>query len=141
MEIKELAQLLDGRQVGDEITEKECIMAHDSDLVVVFGYSDDNMEFRGAIYDEIAAYEGGTAYIYDGELLKNECDSEDNCPYFKKLIKNKNTVEIVAIWNGGMMPCWSYQIPIDYEEFMIYEDGEPYCRGIVFSRDDTRIYG
>lgn len=140
MNAYELAQLLDSRQYGDEISEQEELEAKKSDLVVVFAYSDGNMEFRGAIYDEVSVYNGGSAYIYDGELLKNECDSEERCPYFKKLMKNRNTIEIKAIWNNGMMPCWTYQIPIDYEEFMIYEDGEPYCRGIVFSLDDTRIY-
>lgn len=39
---KELAQLLNGRQYGKEITQLEEAEAKRSKLVVLFGYSDDN---------------------------------------------------------------------------------------------------
>ena len=33
--------------------------------------------------------------------------------------------------NGNII-SWTYDVPIEHETFMIYEDGEPYCRGFVF---------
>ena len=50
MDAKELAQKLHGRTYGN-ITTQDAAEAKDNDLVIVFGASDDLMEFRGAIYD------------------------------------------------------------------------------------------
>lgn len=33
---------------------------------------------------------------------------------------------------------WIYETDIPHETFMIYEGGEPYCRGIVFSVEDVK---
>ena len=33
--------------------------------------------------------------------------------------------------NGNVIP-WTYDVSIEHEDFMIYEDGAPYCRGFVF---------
>lgn len=46
---KEFADLLSGRDYMNEITRGEEEQAKAAGLVVVFGYSDDNMELRGAI--------------------------------------------------------------------------------------------
>lgn len=58
MTSKELAALLDGNQYGNEITKEQEMLALDHDLVVVFGYSDDDVELRGEINDEVGAYDG-----------------------------------------------------------------------------------
>lgn len=39
--------------------------------------------------------------------------------------------------NGNII-TWAYVTEIPHETFMVYEDGESYCRGIVFSIDDVR---
>ena len=56
MTMETLAAILDGREIGSEITKAEADQAKAAGLVVVFGASDDLMEFRGAIYDEIGCY-------------------------------------------------------------------------------------
>lgn len=33
---------------------------------------------------------------------------------------------------------WTYATNVPHEKFMIYEDGEPYCQGIVFQNDALR---
>ena len=63
MTAKELAARLSDRKVGNEITDIEAQQAADAGLVVVYGYSDDNMELRGAMDEEIGAYEGVTIYV------------------------------------------------------------------------------
>ncbi|MCD8350067.1 MAG: hypothetical protein LUC93_05575 [Planctomycetaceae bacterium] len=135
---EELAAMLDGREIGDEITKEEAETASENGLVVVFGYSDDSMEFRGAIDEEVSCFDGGIAYLKNGHFLANKCDDE-RCPYFNALLQTAVTIE--AVWHDTGSPCWTYKTDIPYVEFKIMEDGEEYCRGIVFSRHDVGSKG
>lgn len=102
-------------------------------LVIVYGASDDLMEFHGAIDDEIGAYNGTTAYIIGSGLLKNDCNDEA-CPYFLKLQESANTIE--ACWDQDGY-SWTFKTDIPHVTFEITEDGEKYCRGIVFELADA----
>lgn len=133
MNKEELAALLNGREYGEEITKEEIQKAAQSGLVAVYGYSDDNMEFDGAIEDEIGCYGGGTAYLKDGKILANECNDSE-CPYFAEQLKTAFT--ITAIWDSDGY-SWTYQTSIPHATFDILEGGEKYCRGIVFKTIDT----
>lgn len=135
MNAKEFAVLLNGRSYGNELTKAEEAQARESGLVVVFGYSDDNMELCGAIHDEIGCYGGGTAYLTSAGLLCNDC-GEDECPYFKQLKKDAATIE--AVWNKYGY-SWIYETNIPHESFDILEDGDTYCRGIVFALSDVTL--
>lgn len=134
MDAKALATLLDGREYREEITEDEEAKAKASGLVVVFGASDDLMEFRGAVNDEIGSYDGGTAYLNNKGLLENECDNED-CPHFERLKAKAATIE--ADWCPPEGGSWAFRTTIPHETFMIYEEGELYCTGIVFALADV----
>lgn len=139
-----LAERIHGREYGSEITKDEEAIAKYAGLVVVFGASDDLMEFRGAIHDELGAYEGTTAYLTGEGLLQNECN-DDDCPHFKKLKENAATIK--AVWNdsgegftweqdgGGF--TWTYETSIPHATFEIHDGDEKYCRGIVFSLKDV----
>lgn len=108
MTLKEFAQMLDGREYGHEITKEEETLAKELGFVVVFGYSDDNAELRGAINDEIGCFDGG--------VLEHE-DLPD---------------VIYAKWCDREIDyAWSYKTSIPHETFRIYEDGEYWCIGIV----------
>lgn len=134
MNTKELAAFLTGREYGKEITKPESGQALADGLVVVFGYSDDNMEFRGAIRDEVGCYDGGTAYLTTEGLLQNECEN-DECPHFEKAKSKAATIE--ALWCKEPSYAWTFKTDIPHETFEIVEDGEPYCRGIVFALADV----
>jgi hypothetical protein len=134
MEAKELAALLNGRQYTQEITNEEAAAAKAAGLVVVFGASDDLMEFRGAIYDELGAWNGTTAHLTSSGLLTNDCDNED-CPHFEKLKATAKTIE--ACWDEEGY-SWIFKTDIPHETFIIKEEGSPdYCRGIVFKLSDA----
>lgn len=133
MNAKELAAALNGREYGKEMTKVEEAQAKAAGLVVVFGYSDDNMEFNGAISDEVGCYDGGTAYLTSADLLQNDCDN-DECPHFEKLKKAAVTIE--AIWNRDGY-SWLYETAIPHETFEIMEGDDKYCRGIVFALADV----
>lgn len=134
MTAKELAAMLSGREVGHEITSTEAWQAADAGLVVVFGYSDDNMELRGAIDDEVGCYDGGTAYLTKAGILQEpDCDTDD-CPYFAAV--KSTAIAIEAVWHNFGSPRWTYETDIPHETFDIYEDGEVLCVGIVFSMEN-----
>lgn len=108
MTLKEFAQMLDGREYLHEITKEEEALAKELGFVVVFGYSDDNAELRGAIDDEIGCFDGGELEHEDlpDVIYAKWCDREANY-------------------------AWSYQTSIPHETFRIYENGDYWCIGIV----------
>ena len=134
--VKEAAAKLNGCIYTKEGSPELFMAMKESGLVAVFGASDDLMEFRGAVYEEIGAYNGTTVYLTPSGLLENECES-DNCPYYEKLTENAATLE--AIWDEPLAPSWSYKTVIPHETFIVKEDGEPYCEGIVFALADVPV--
>ena len=121
---EELASRLNGRQYRFEISKAEELEAHASGLIVIFGASDDLLEFRGAIDDEVGAWGGKIVFITPNGLLNNECD-DDDCPYFQKIVVN-------AEWDKDGY-SWVITSNLSYAPFDILEDGEKYCRGIVIN--------
>lgn len=131
MDIKNFADMLTGRQYGQEMTKKEEQQAKELGFVVVFGYSDDNAEFRGAIDDEVGCYDGMDIFLDENGILE-ECECE--CKY-SKLAKEKAAV-ISAIWDTEY--CWIYETKLPHAEFEIFDDDEKYCKGIVFDIKDLK---
>mgnify|MGYP003474204082 FL=1 len=137
MDAKELAAKLNGREYCREITDEEVRQAKEAGLVVVFGASDDLIEFRGAIRDEGDCYDGGTVLI-DTKGVLPSWDSASECEesaqeYFERKAKART---ITALWAKEPGYSWTYKTDIPHETFEIVEDGEPYCRGIVFNIGD-----
>lgn len=131
MLMSELRDKLHGREYGHEMDGIDEEELKRNNIVIVFGYSDDNVEFRGAIDDEIGCGEKTIIYLDDNGILTNKCDSGDDCPYFKEVLKHSNK-RIECIWNQDGY-SWIYEpINITYMEFDIMENGEKYCRGIIF---------
>lgn len=124
-----LAARLDGHEYPFREVRNFTDEARASGLVIVHGASDDLMEFDGAIEDELDACGGGLAYLDDEGILSNPC-AEPDCPYYAKAIKA--AVKIEAVWDVDGY-SWIYRTDIPHESFDIVEDGEKYCRGIVFA--------
>ncbi len=133
MQKHELANLLNGREYRHEMTEVEAKQAKEDGLVVIYGYSDDNVELRGAWNDEIGAWDGTTFKINKEGPIKNDCD-DDRCPYFKQLLKEAHFY-IDAKWDIGEY-SWFIESNYPFSPFEIMEDGENYCRGIVIDIKD-----
>ena len=104
--INDIAAMLNGRKYGYELTDTEEQEIADLGYVVVFGYSDDNAEFRGAIDDEIGCFNGGKVYENNGYYIN-------------------------ALWCKNEF-TWSYDTNIPHATFCIYDEDEKYCKGIVF---------
>lgn len=135
MKRKELAAKLNGREIGSEISAEECARARDNKLVVIFGASDDLAEIVGSITDEVSLYDGGLIAFLDGELLTKKCDNDD-CPHEESMLEKAKIVK--AVWCGEGKATWSYESDIPHDKFMIKEDGENYCEGIVISYEDLK---
>lgn len=95
---------------GCELNRDEEELARENNLVVVFGYSDDCAEFRGAIDDEVDCFDGGRVFEKNGFYIDA-----------KRCIGNT---------------AWRYDTNIPHESFMVWDnDGTAYCLAIVFSMD------
>lgn len=132
---KEFALKLNGREYGSEITKREERTAKDAGLVVVFGYSDDNIEFRGAINDEVGMWNGGKVHVLRDKVFgSHECDCE-HCNYHDK---RDSSPKIDCKW-GHEGYAWFIEADFPHATFDIMEDGEKFSRGIVYSVNDLPI--
>jgi len=127
---QEVALALDGNEYGKEIAEDLEERVRDAGIVVVFGASDDLMEFRGAINDEV----GETAYLTKKGLVVAECE-DDDCPHEKRIREGASVIK--AKWCEVEGFSWTYETEIPHETFIIREGDENYCRGIVFDLADV----
>lgn len=129
MDIQEIAKHLQGNHYGQEVPAHIQKAAKDAGIVIVFGYSDDNCEFVGAIEAEIPCWKGGEIYFNKDE---------------SKFTDEANMIE--AVWcdtekvyhDSGDYFSWTYKTDIPHATFDIFEDETPFCRGIVFSVNDLK---
>lgn len=129
---EELAARLDGRQYGSEISEPESDLAKRNGLVVVYGASDDLMEFEGAIHDEVGANNGAKVYVTPSGIFEG-CKCK--CVYSQDA--REKAALIKALWAKGDY-SWQYETAIPHATFEVVEGDEKYCRGIVFHISDAQ---
>lgn len=159
--IHDLAKLLDGNECGDEL-ENDLIkdineFCAERNWLIVYPYSDDNIELRGAYDDELGAWDGTTLrFVKAGDFYMDEDDeecyrkasenmfvivNEHEINEIKKSIGNwldynGLIIEVIeALWEPKELPdyAWAYHVlgNVDYAEFDTYEDGEPYARCMI----------
>lgn len=131
--INEIAKELNGIQYPCEIPDDLKAKAKENGIVIVYGASDDLMEFEGAIYDEVDCYDGGTALVDKDGLVPIDdygVDEEDLAQFYQR---KKDASKIEALWCSKESPAsWSYKTEIPHEIFDVMEDGELFCLGMVF---------
>lgn len=140
---KSFAEKLNGREYRSEITDSECKYALDNNLLVIFGASDDLIEFRGAIESEMNSYQ-----ISNFFLLKAEDDfriiSEYEWDELQSYVQDYGIIiphkVIKSYWSGGESKyCFSYSMSFPHENFNIMEDGEFYCQGVVINLNKVSL--
>ena len=134
MDISLFAQSLNGREYScGMFTQEEIQTAFERGWVIVTGASDDLMEFEGAFSDEGGCFDGGKVYFSPKAVYNGEDDRSEFPNCIEAFWCNKEELDE----NGRVIP-WTYKTTIPHETFMVYEYGEPYCRGIVFSIEDLK---
>lgn len=119
------------------ITKETKAAAKAAGLLIVYGLSDDLMEFDGAFTDEVGASDGTVAYIDAvGVLDRGQIDDGDDEEIADFVNRKRAARKIEALWDPGDGYSWKFQTDIPHATFEIVEDGGPYCRGIVIDLAD-----
>lgn len=144
MTVQEIAEKLNGIEYPIRIPQAIITAAKNSGIVIVYGASDDLMEFEGAISDEVGAYDGGTVRIdADGVVPDFDNVDKDDKEALREYFRRENSgKEIEALWcDPSDDYSWSYKTDIPHEVFDVFEtngdEKTKYCRGIVFSLADV----
>lgn len=143
MTTKEWAILLNGREYTEEMTKSDEEQAKEDGVVIVFGASDDLLEFRGIIDDEVGAWEGTTVQLTPNAKVYNEEENINTLEYNRYQVNKIPKVE--SIWcpkneNNEIWSSWEIRSEIPHETFDIMEDDSIYCRGIVFRWEDAKNF-
>jgi hypothetical protein len=140
MTVQEWAERLNGIEYpADELDNYADELKKDG-IMVIFGYSSDLLVFAGVINAEINAWDGTVVYIginNDGDIkiaeirdLFNDSSFSGRREYIKKIISirapQNEKRKVWASWH-----ITSHDIEPAYS-FDIMEDGELFCRGILF---------
>lgn len=141
MTATELAAKLNGiaYPVHKHLTKELIERAKAAGLVIVYGAGDDLMEFAGTINDEFGCHDGGTALV-DAKGLLPERESIEGDSDLSDYFARKNAAKsIEALWCKEGDYSWTYKTDIPHATFeVLLDDGEPYCRGIVFALADLQ---
>lgn len=123
MELKEFATMLNNREYDyPQFTKEELQIAKENGFVIVCGASDDLMEFYGAITSEGNCFDGGVVWFNKDGVIDAPATTGDK--------------SIEALWCKEDDVTWTYKTDIPHETFMIFDQDEKYCKGIVFSIAD-----
>lgn len=128
---KQFANIISLRDFFEGLSDPEIECAKRNGLVIVYGYSDDLIELKGAIQAEGECFEGG-----DFHLIKEDGKW--------KLVRGEGVCNTIsAKWynrlsltdNGDIIP-WSYETDISHEKFLANNGGDIFCEGFVFNVKD-----
>ena len=132
---QDAAAALNGNQYAEEWWKELWAEMKSAGLVAVFGASDDLVELRGAIDNEIPAYQGTTFFVEEKGLVENGCEHGDGCPNW-----TQRGTPVKALWGPEGIegdPSWAFATEIPHVTFDIMDKDELYCRGIVFALKDA----
>ena len=121
--LKEFAAMLHGRDCQPNLTPDELLLAKQRGFVVVYGDSDDRVEFEGAIREEGDANplvkDSPAAVLVlseDGKLLDDESDL-----YADYIKENRNVINVFYCSKDGIN--WVFETEIPHETFLTYDGG------------------
>ena len=130
-----LAALLNRRDYLEEITPAEAAMAKVCGLVVIFGYSDDNIELEGAIRDEVGSFNGTTIHVANGKLLPpiddDDVEALQKYGVYRQLLDQRKAATAIKCERCKDDYAWYISTDAPHSTFDIFDDGEKFCRGIV----------
>ena len=133
----ELSKRLDGCKYRSELTSDDINFAKANGLVVVYGASDDLIEFSGCLDDELGAGDKEVIHFHSGNIL-SVCDPFYELDEMMSFLSSygvkfnlDNSIKISREFG-----IWGYDMNCEYFPFNVYEDGDLYGVGIVFNLKD-----
>ena len=121
--LKEFAAMLHGRDRQPNLSKNELLLAKHRGFVVVYGDSDDRVEFEGAIREEghtnplpWVCPAGVLVLSEDGKLL-----DEDGELYSKYVKENRNVITVHYCCKDNLN--WVFETDIPHETFLTYDGG------------------
>lgn len=110
---------------------KEVLKANN--ITIIYGASDDLVEFEGAIYDECS--EGDTILFDSNGVHKNTCDCGEECPNYITPSHVKYVIGSFAdVINTTHL--WSFETDAPFTG-ILYKDSEGYeCEALVIDLKD-----
>lgn len=121
--VKEFALMLHGRDCQPNLSQNERLLAKQRGFVVVYGDSDDRVEFDGAIRAEGHTNPlvkdnpaGVLALTKDGLLLDKYSDL-----YAEYVKENRNVISVYYCCKDGLN--WVFETDIPHETFLTYDGG------------------
>ena len=125
--IQDLAKLLHNNWNGDELKNPYNIdiekLCKEKKWVVLFPYSDDNLEIRGYVYDELDAYDGGEfKLLKKGNYYQDPNDDE----IYRKAKSNylvycEDKPHIFMKWCDDKFKPYTWYIESDYENVAYFD--------------------
>jgi len=119
--LKEFAATLQGRDCQPNLTPEELLLAKRKGFVVVYGDSDDRVEFNGAIRAEgytnpltEDSPAGVLALSEKGVLLQKDSDL-----YAEHVKENRNVITVFYCYKDGLN--WVFETDIPHETFLTYD--------------------
>lgn len=127
--IEQVAEKMNGREYGEELTWWEELILKNNGIVVAFWASDDLVEFRWAIIDEVGYYKSKEIPFDENWIMESDC--EEDCPYFHEYVKNNKKWTVTS---RSFVDNRTHDIETTFEhsKFTIKEEWEDYCIWVVF---------
>lgn len=140
-----LADHLNHRQYREELDDSLEKFAKDNNLIIVFGASDDLIEFRGAFEEELCASE---EFYFDKEF--KIISNHNKIKLDERSIRDNNYINIYKFdlevelknritqeWRPkDSKASWRLSANFPHKTFNIFEGENLYCVGIVFDIND-----
>lgn len=127
--IQDLAKLLNHNWNGDELKNPYNIdveqLCKEKKWVILFPYSDDNIEIRGYVWNELGAYNGGEFKLIKRGEFYNDPEDDDIEIYRKaknnELVSCKDDPHIFMKWCDEKHKPYIWYIDTDYTDAAYFE--------------------
>ena len=142
MNAKEWQAILNKREYRNEMSRDEEKQAKLDRVLICFSASDDLLEFRGIIDDEVGAWEGTTVKLTPELELFDPSENKESQKFNNSQINKM--LKITALWapkNEENKTWASFHVTssdFEFYWFDIMEEGEIYCRGFVVDESELK---
>lgn len=159
--IKNELNNIDKKTFNKKVDEIAASVREDN-IVIIYGYSDDIVEFDGAIIEELDCYGAADFFI---DYIDRHCyylfpqdfvdhateyinsDYEDTLPLIDELLQEhiKKIIKLKAAYCGKFnKDGWGFELElpestkIDYDTFNVLEDGEVFIKGLIIDLESFK---